>query len=82
MNYPAASSGVSNAQTKKPLVASHGELNPTRLNMWTTPPFAPLVKDGWLYGRGSGDMKAGIAANIYAIEASKRCGYAPAAELQ
>ena len=31
MNYPAASRGVSNAQTEKPLVASHGELNPTRL---------------------------------------------------
>ena len=30
MNYPAASRGVS-AQTEKPLVASHGELNPTRL---------------------------------------------------
>ena len=52
------------------------------LNMWTTPPFAPHVKNGWLYGRGSGDMKAGIAANIYAIEALKRCGYAPAAALQ
>ena len=31
MNYPAASRGVSNAQPEKPLVASHGELNPTRL---------------------------------------------------
>ena len=52
------------------------------LNMWTTPPFVPRVENGWHYGRGSGDMKAGIAANIYAIEALKRCGYAPAAELQ
>ena len=52
------------------------------LNMWTTPPFVPRVENGWHYGRGSGDMKAGIAANIYAIEALKRSGYAPAAELQ
>ena len=51
------------------------------LNMWTTPPFVPRVENGWLYGRGSGDMKAGIAANIYAIEALKRCGYAPAADV-
>ena len=51
------------------------------LNMWTTPPFVPRVENGWLYGRGSGDMKAGIAANIYAIEAIKCCGYAPTAEL-
>ena len=52
------------------------------LNMWATPPFVPRVENGWLFGRGSGDMKAGIAANIYAIKALKRCGYAPAAELQ
>ncbi len=52
------------------------------LNMWTSPPFVPRLENGWLYGRGSGDMKAGIAANIYAIEALKRCGYAPAADLQ
>lgn len=51
------------------------------LNMWTTPPFFPRVENGWLYGRGSGDMKAGIAANIFAIEALKRCGYVPAGEV-
>ena len=51
------------------------------LNMWTTPPFFPRVENGWLYGRGSGDMKAGIAANIFAIDALTRCGYAPAADL-
>ena len=51
------------------------------LNMWTTPPFFPRVESGWLYGRGSGDMQAGIAASIFAIDALKRCGYAPAADL-
>jgi acetylornithine deacetylase len=51
------------------------------LNMWTTPPFFPRVENGWLYGRGGGDMKAGIAANIYALEALKRCGYAPASDV-
>ncbi len=51
------------------------------LNMWTTPPFFPRVENGWLYGRGGGDMKAGIAANIFAIEALKRCGVAPAADV-
>ena len=51
------------------------------LNMWTTPPFVPRVENGWLYGRGGGDMKAGIAANIYAIEALKRCGYTPGADV-
>ena len=51
------------------------------LNMWTTPPFYPRVENGWLYGRGGGDMKAGIAANIFAIDALKRCGFVPAADV-
>ncbi len=36
---------------------------------WTVDPFAGVVKDGRLYGRGSSDMKGGIAAAIIAAEA-------------
>ena len=41
---------------------------------WTVDPFAGIVKDGKIYGRGATDQKAGIAASIYAIEAIRRCG--------
>ncbi len=51
------------------------------LEMWTTPPFEPRREGDWLYGRGSGDMKAGLAANIFAVDALKRLGYRPAATL-
>ncbi|HZH47325.1 MAG TPA: M20/M25/M40 family metallo-hydrolase, partial [Roseococcus sp.] len=27
--------------------------------MWTFPPYGATVKDGWMYGRGAHDMKAG-----------------------
>ncbi|MCE9683503.1 ArgE/DapE family deacylase [Halomonas alkalisoli] len=43
-------------------------------DMWARPPWEPWVKDGWLYGRGAGDMKAGIAAMIMAVQAVKEAG--------
>src|SRR5207342_1209998 len=36
---------------------------------WTVDPFAGLVRDGRIYGRGVCDMKAGIAAALFAAEA-------------
>jgi succinyl-diaminopimelate desuccinylase len=41
---------------------------------WTMDPFGGIVLDGRLYGRGSCDMKAGIAAAVYAAEAIRRAG--------
>jgi acetylornithine deacetylase/succinyl-diaminopimelate desuccinylase-like protein len=36
---------------------------------WTVDPFAGVVKDGKVYGRGACDMKGGLAASIIAVEA-------------
>lgn len=41
---------------------------------WTVDPFGGLVRDGRIYGRGVADMKAGIAAAVYAVEAIRRAG--------
>jgi len=41
---------------------------------WTLDPFGGVVKDGRLYGRGSCDMKAGLAAAVFAAEALRRAG--------
>ncbi|MEX2649781.1 MAG: ArgE/DapE family deacylase [Alphaproteobacteria bacterium] len=49
--------------------------------MWQTPPFEPRRDGDWLYGRGGGDMKAGLADAIYAIAALSRLGWRPAADV-
>ena len=36
---------------------------------WTVDPFAGVVRDGKLFGRGACDMKGGLAASIIAVEA-------------
>ena len=51
------------------------------LDMWHTPPYAPRVEDGWMYGRGAGDMKAGLASNLFALDALRHLGLAPAADV-
>lgn len=43
---------------------------------WTVDPFGGVVSGGRLYGRGSADMKAGLAAAIYAAAAIRRAGLA------
>ncbi len=40
---------------------------------WTTDPFAGQVRDGRIYGRGTCDMKGGLAASIVAAEAFLAC---------
>ncbi len=39
---------------------------------WDTPPFTPVIKDGYLYGRGAVDNKAAAVASLFALYAIKQ----------
>ena len=41
---------------------------------WSCDPFGGEMRSGRIFGRGASDMKGGIAAQIYAIEAIRRAG--------
>lgn len=55
----------------KPLLTFLGHTDvvpPGPLDRWDSPPFEPTIRDGKLYGRGTADMKGGIACFITAVE--------------
>lgn len=57
--------------TQGPLFVFAGHTDvvpPGPLPQWTSPPFQPEVRDGFLYGRGVADMKGNIAAMLVACE--------------
>lgn len=41
---------------------------------WDTDPFDPVLRDGVIYGRGTADMKGGVAAAVYAGALLKQKG--------
>src|SRR3954467_12904688 len=52
---------------------------PGPADLWSHPPFDPVIEGDWLYGRGGADMKGGHAANLFALDALRRIGLQPAA---
>lgn len=53
--------------------AGHTDVVPAGpLEEWHSNPFEPVVRDGYLFGRGAADMKSGLAAMVTAVEAYLR----------
>jgi acetylornithine deacetylase len=50
--------------------------------LWSVDPWAATRDGDWMYGRGAGDMKAGLAAIVGAVAGLRRLGLAPRAPVE
>ena len=68
---------------KKPLCfGGHIDVVPLGTKDWTVDPFGAEVIDGKLYGRGTTDMKGGIAAFVHTALTIANAGHAGAADIE
>jgi acetylornithine deacetylase/succinyl-diaminopimelate desuccinylase-like protein len=54
------------------LIYAHYDVQPVKESEWDNPPFAPVVKDGKIFGRGASDDKSGVMISILSMEALLR----------
>ena len=51
------------------LLNGHVDVVPAQAALWSADPFTPAIADGWMSGRGAGDMKGGFAMALLAVGA-------------
>jgi len=62
--------GETGAGERTLLIYNHYDVQPPDpLDEWSTPPFEPTERDGFLFGRGVSDNKGNLLARLQAIEA-------------
>lgn len=59
---------------KSLILCGHMDVVDPGSGAWTYGPFDPQVKDGKIYGRGTVDMKGGIACSYFAVKALQEAG--------
>ena len=80
--YPTNGNPIVVARTPRPragaprvLIYGHYDVQPPEpLELWKTPPFEPVVRDGNMWGRGASDNKGQFFAHVKAVEAYLKTG--------
>jgi len=57
-------------------------VSPEPSALWSSDPFEPRRDGEWMYGRGAGDMKAGLAAIVGAVAGLRRLGFEPGGSVE
>jgi len=70
---------IAGTDSTRPALLLHGHLDvvPARASDWTVDPFAGVVQDGMVWGRGAVDMKDGDGIIVAMVRAWARAGIAP-----
>ena len=63
------------------LLQGHVDVVPADPSQWQQPPFSGNIVDGYLWGRGTLDMKGGIATMVSALIQAKSNGLTPAGDI-
>lgn len=69
-------------QTKKPLLLlNHFDVVPVDAKAWPLDPFGAIIKDGYIWGRGTMDMKGTGVIHLFSLILLKQLGITPARDI-
>ena len=69
-----------NTEKRPILLMAHQDVvpvEPEALAGWTHPPFDGVIKDGYIWGRGTLDVKQGVVGILEAVEGLLKAGFQP-----
>jgi acetylornithine deacetylase len=67
---------------KSLLLSGHADVAPFEPDNWKVcRPYDPVIKEGRLYGRGSADMKGGLASAFWSLKILKEIGFEPQGDI-
>jgi acetylornithine deacetylase/succinyl-diaminopimelate desuccinylase-like protein len=71
--FPIVVGRITGVSDRTLLFYNHYDVQPAEpLELWTTPPFEPVIRDGALYARGAKDDKGEFVARLAAVEAVRK----------